>query len=268
MRNYRELTTEEVDRLRELYPVTPNRELAIIFDISLDSIIDHFAVPLGWKKDRKAVLVGNRGGRSLTDKEVQWIVRHYHNTRNADILQKYGIGESTLHRIARKYKLSKTKQFMRKMQRENSDMARMVGKQYGLYEELAEQMRRKLIAYRERGEYKPGSFLPGIGNKDRMTKRQRKAAMVKIHIKRNNTIKSERRRARWGMEGRTKMNIKAYGYSKIDHTKSVHRTLFRRKGYIIGRGSNIVYYDEETQRNAKMEANAHRYGLTIKDYNE
>ena len=77
MRNYRELTDEELLELERLYPVTPNRTLAKQFDISVDGLQDYVAYPRGWKKDRKSVLIGNRGGKSLTEKQEAWIMRHY-----------------------------------------------------------------------------------------------------------------------------------------------------------------------------------------------
>ena len=103
MRNYRELSDEEVQRLEQLYPVTPNRRLSQMFDVSVDAIQDHFARPRGWKKDQAAIKLATRGSyHQLTEREEQWIVRHYHNTRNGDIMAKYGIGESQLIRVRRK----------------------------------------------------------------------------------------------------------------------------------------------------------------------
>ena len=52
MRNYRELTPDEIDELGRLYPVTPNRLLCRKYGISLDSLMDNVAAPRGWKKDR------------------------------------------------------------------------------------------------------------------------------------------------------------------------------------------------------------------------
>lgn len=62
MRNYRDLSPSELNELISLYPTTTNRELSRRFDISVDAIQDHIAAVYGLKKDRKAVMVGNRGG--------------------------------------------------------------------------------------------------------------------------------------------------------------------------------------------------------------
>lgn len=55
-------------------------------------------------------------GRELTEKEIAWIIRHFKHTRNDEIMSKFGISHSTLHRIAREHGLKKTKQFMIKTQ--------------------------------------------------------------------------------------------------------------------------------------------------------
>lgn len=38
MRNYRDLTPHEVERLKDEYPITANRHLAIRYDVSIDGI--------------------------------------------------------------------------------------------------------------------------------------------------------------------------------------------------------------------------------------
>ena len=139
-RNYRELSTAEVGEIARLYPVTTNREIARMYDISVDALQDYLAYPNGWTKDRKAVLIGNRGGQSLTDKQVQWIVKHYQHTKNDDIMAKFGIGESTLHRIARKYGLKKSRQQQRKTQRNATCHAHEACRKYGVYEETRQRM--------------------------------------------------------------------------------------------------------------------------------
>lgn len=255
MRNYRELTTKEVEQLRELYPVTTNRELARMFDISLDSIQDRFAKPLGWKKDRNAVQIGSRGGKSLTEEQIQWIIKHYKHTKNRDILQRFDIGESQLHRVARKYGLSKSKQFSRKVQRENAEIGYAVCEEYGVYEQNAEYAREQWRLRKERGER--CGFKPGESNKDRMSPSKYKAMMERTHEKRRETIRKERMRIRWGMEQKTKV--------KLVHNRgrTCYRHLLKRKGYLVERGSRKVYFDDSTQRSAVMERRASTYGLTV-----
>lgn len=255
MRNYREMTDVEREQLRELYPVTTNRELSRIFDISVDAIIDRFAKPLGWQKDRKAVLIGRRGGKPLTEEQIQWLINHYRHTKNSVILVKFGIGESRLHRIARKYGLKKSKQFQRKVQRENVVKAGEVCEEYGVYEQNAEYAREQWRLLKERGETR--GFKRGESNKDRMSPRKFKQYMERIHEKRRETVRKERMRIRWGLEQHTNLKL------VHNRERSVYRHLLKRRGYLVERGCRIVYYTAETNRSAITEANAARHGLTV-----
>lgn len=263
MRNYRELTASEIGEIERLYTVTPNREIARRYDISVDALQDYIAYPRGWKKDRKAVLIGNRNGRSLTEKEVQWIVRHYRHTKNDDIMAKFGIGESSLHRVARKYGLTKSRQHMKKMQWNATCHAHEACRRYGIYEETAVRMKQEAEDRKARGERIPGSFMPGQSNRDRMSKKQFKECYERIHEKRRETIRKERLRIKWGLPQKTRLNLNYNGYTDKDRKRSIHRTLFRKCGYIVEYGGNDVYYDEHTDRRPKMEANAHKFGLRV-----
>ena len=138
MRNYRNLSHSELDELIYLYPTTTNRELSRRFDISVDAIQDKIAAVYGLKKDRKAVLFGNRAGHSLSEEDTDWIIKHYKHTKNAEIMARFNIGESTLHRCARKYGLKKSNVFMKKAQRENAENGYEVCLNNGVYEQNAE----------------------------------------------------------------------------------------------------------------------------------
>ena len=263
MRNYRELTQKEIGELEMLYPVTPNRMLARQYGISVDALQDYVAHPRGWKKDRKAVLIGNRGGKGLAEKQLAWLFKHYKHMKNDDIMAKLGIGESTLHRVARKYGLKKTKQFVRKTQRNATEHAYKVCRRYGVYEATAERMRRKLLDLSARGERIPGSFAPGVSNVQRLGRKRDRERIEKARQTRNETIRKERMRAKWDLPRITKMHILPYGYTAKRRQASLHRYLFRKKNYIVGRGDDCVYYDELTNRSMAMEANACKYGLKV-----
>ena len=104
MRNWRELSEDEIIKLKQLYPTTTNRELSKMFDISVDAIQDRFAYPNGWKKDNYKI--SNRKGVSLDEKAIKWIIKHFKHIPNYEIMDKFNIGESTLHRVAKKYGLN------------------------------------------------------------------------------------------------------------------------------------------------------------------
>lgn len=268
MRNYRELTDEELLELERLYPVTPNRTLAKQFDISVDGLQDYVAYPRGWKKNRKAVLIGNRDGRSLTEKQEGWIIRHYKNTKNSDIMEKFGIGEATLHRLARKHDLKKTKQFTKKMQAAATAAAYEDCRDYGVYEESSRRQKILAAERKARGERIPSSFMPGQSNKDRLSPKRFKECIAKSRAKRNESIRKDRIRIHFGLPQKLKMKLHYLGYSAVHRKKSIHRHLFRKHGYIVEYGDDTCYYTSETKRHPKMEKNAKKWGLKVEPWKE
>lgn len=267
-RNYRELSETEISEIAALYPVTTNREIARRYDISVDALQDYLAYPNGWKKDRKVIYIGNRGGRSLTEKEIAWICKHYQHTKNDDIIEKFGIGESTLHRLARKYGLKKSRQQQKKTQWNATCRAHEANKKYGVYEETRERMKKKMQEMSAKGERIPGSFMPGVSNLMRLGKKRNQERIAKAHAKRNETIRKERMRLNWGLPQKTRMRLSINGCSNRSRQKAIHRNVFRKYGYYCEWGEDTIYYDENTERRLKMEANAHLYGLTVEPWIE
>lgn len=72
----------------------------------------------------------------------------------------------------------------------------------------------------------------------------------------------------WGLPQQTRLNISYDGYTPRMRKKSIHRHLFRKHGYLVERGDDTVYYDNETDRRPKMEANAHKWGLTVEEWKD
>lgn len=266
-RNYRELTAVELGEIASLYPVTPNRDIARKYDISVDALVDYLAAPRGWKKDYKAVLIGSRGGHSLTEKQIAWIVKHYKHTKNADILAKFDIGETALHRIARKYGLKKTRQQMKKTQQDATSHAYEVCRKYGIYAELSERKKREFAERKARGEPHPGGFKKGVSNRDRLGPKRFKAFIEKAAASMRETRRKERMRMRWGLPQKTKLRLSLNGYTHKARKKACYRNCLRRKGYFCEWGEDTVYYDEHTQRSEKMEANAMKVGLRFEAIN-
>ena len=260
MRNYRELSDEEVQQLEQLYPVTPNRRLSQMFGVSVDAIVDHFARPRGWKKDQSAIKLAIRGSyHELTEREEQWIVRHYHNTRNGDIMTKYGIGESQLNRVRKKYGLKKTANFMRKMRREAVEHCVMAFREHGENKMAAERTRQQWAERKRIGDYGNVGFKKGESNKDRMSLRRYKAMLQKIHRTRNEAIRKDRIRIHFGLEPKTKL-VKHWD-GKRDWHKSHYRYKFRVFGYDVESDSNDIYYFPDTVRHPIMERNAQKWGI-------
>lgn len=267
MRNYKELTGQEIDELQRLYPVTPNRKLSLHFGISVDAIQDHFAGPLGWKKDQTAVKLGTRGTyHQLTDREERWIVNHYSNVKNADIISKYGISDSQLNTVRRKYNLKKSDRMMKRTRKEALKHALVAFREFGESERAAERARKAWVERKEKGDYGRVGFQKGESNKTRMSPKRYRRAIEKMQQTRNETIRRDRIRLHWGLEPKTKL-VKNWD-ANPDWHKRHYRYLMRKKNYIVDKGDNYAYYDDETQRSLIVEQRAARYGLTTLPSNE
>lgn len=271
MRNYMDLSPSELNELISLYPTTTNRELSRRFDISVDAIQDHVAAPRGLKKDRKAVLVGNRRGYSLSEEYTAWIIKHYKHTKNADIMDRFNIGESTLHRCARKHGLKKSKAFMKKTQRENAEKGYEVCLDHGVYESNAEYTRKQWEEWKKlprdqwpgRREGVKPQHQPGVSPR-RYNKRLKEG-----HEKRRQTVKRERARLVFGLEQKTSLNLT----KTMTHKMSAHKhAMIKFCNYFPDEEHPTwLFYDNETTRSARRESHAVELGLKVypsEDYTE
>lgn len=162
MRNYHELTEAEEQELERLYPVTPNALLSQQFQISVDAINVHFVRPLGWKKDHAAIKLATRGKyHQLTEREEQWIVRHYATTKNQDIMAKYNISTSQLNAVRKRHGLQKSPRMMKKWRREASEACSRAFRDHGEGEAAAERARQQWAERKATGDYGNVGFKRG-----------------------------------------------------------------------------------------------------------
>jgi hypothetical protein len=252
MRNFRELSSEEVEHLKALYPVTTTRELSKMFDISIESIHKK-AYKNGWKKDTSKVCIGNRNGHSLTENEIGYIIKHYKHTKNQDLMDRFGIGETQLYRIARLYSLKKSSQFINKTRKVALKAGTDVIMEYDLMPKgvLPESLRKYHYCRK------------GISNVKYFGRKKWDGIKIKIRNSINKTIRRERARITFGLPQKTKLKLTSSG----EKARS-HRHLFKKKGYIVGRGSTHIYWDDNTERSIYMEQNARQYGLIVEPYGQ
>lgn len=176
---------------------------------------------------------------TLTDKQEKWLIRHYLHTKNEEIALKLGISETAVHRFARALGLKKSRQYMVKCQRAAADAAK----------------RSHLInnTYPPKGYKIPGSekyqFKPGESCRDRLGPKREAKRIRKSTEARKQTYKSERARAVWGFEQRTKMRVIRQPRVKIQL-----RYYLKKRGYIVDDAASIVYYTEATKRGKRIEA--------------
>lgn len=267
MRNYRDLTPHEVERLKDEYPITANRRLAIRYGVSIDGI-SKLAKNLGWKKDRSSVCTGSGRDHTPTSEEEAWIVQHFPNTPNPEIMQRIDIAERTLYRIARRYGLKKDKRYLSRMRRANLKEASRKCKELGVYKENAERakimwQKTKVKPREEWPGYKPGLKpwqQPG------MTRRK----YVQGRQKAEETMRHQRKMERFRIISGEKQQTKLKVCKNITRRASIHKYMMIKDcNYFAIEGEvNTICYDEQTRRSMKREATARRLGLKVEAADE
>lgn len=187
-------------------------------------------------------------GKELTEKDLTWIICHFKHTRNDEIMSKFGISHSTLHRIAREHRLNKTRQFMKKTQDEA--------------QRAAAESHRKNGTYPPKGFQIPNrnSFPAGQSNRDRLSPKRYAECQKKRRDSWRETYDRDKSRSLvWGFEQRTKFRFVKQSRSKISC-----RYNLRKRGYIESPDDhNLYFYLNEEMRRPIIERNARKLGIRI-----
>ena len=188
----------------------------------------------------------------LTPKQEAWMRKHFCHTKNDDICARFGWSASTMHRFARRLGLKKTRQFMKKCQETTWKAAWESNHRNGTFPPKG-----FIIPRSEEFRFKPG-------HKESEAKKRKRLA--KSVATRRQTIKEERARANWGFPQLTKLRV-----IRQPQLAVTIRHYLRKHGYIIPRGSMVVYYDENTDRCPNIEArrmgDKHYIAFTFKPLN-
>lgn len=184
----------------------------------------------------------------LTDKQEAWLTKHFKHTKNEDIAKQLNISYRTVTRLARRRGLEKSKQFLKKCQREAADKANISNRINGTYPPKGYR-----IPNREKSYFKKGERTV-----DRIGEKREAERVAKSAESRRKTLKLEKARALFGLPQQTKLQV-------VKHPRQQIQMRYRLKqlGYIIERGGCIAYYDENTQRHLGIESKP-RTGFTFK----
>lgn len=165
--------------------------------------------------------------------KVERLRKMFKNTPNDVIMEKLDISFSTLHRTARALGLTKTKQFMRKCQRNAADKARDSHIINGTFP--------------PKGYIIPGSeenrFKAGVTNEQRLGARKNRKRIEKSAESRRQTWKEERARRRFGLPQQTNLRVRNYGRKM--HVEAYY---LRKRGYTVDYPSFTAWWDESTNR--------------------
>lgn len=183
-----------------------------------------------------------------TEEQLRWLAGNYHCTRNAELCAALGIGDSLLHRLARRLGLRKSEEFMRLTQAETARAAQLTGRATGRFRRQSEAMKGHCPEHLRAYKFKPG-------NKPRVPPE----AQARRVEKWKETLKTERRRVLFGLPQRTRMRVVAQSRGKV-----CYRYNMRRRGYVELPGEkNVLRYPSEDMRRPLAEAGAARHGIKI-----
>lgn len=198
---------------------------------------------------------------TLTDRQQRWLVAHFKHTKNDEIMAKLGLSHSTLHRFARELGLKKTRQFMAKMQANAS----AAGAEAIANETPEQKERRRQQANQNRNPDR--SFKAGRYALENKTAKERAAINEKRRKSWLKTRKEDEMRLNWGLPLQTKFRFARHTDPKKNRRLMCIRNYFKTRGYIFTQRSGMIaYYTAETKRSAKVEAEATKLGMLIREY--
>ena len=183
----------------------------------------------------------------LTEKQEVWFRKHFKHTQNKEIAERLNISLRSVSRLASRMGLKKTKQYLRKCQLESTKHMNEYNRINGTYPPKGYKIPRG-----EEFRFKKGERpIDRIGAKREADRISRSAAS------RRKTFQLEKARALYGIPQQTKLQVVKHPRKQI-----LLRYYLRKLGYIIERGSNVVYYNSETKRSQELESRP-RTGFTF-----
>lgn len=185
----------------------------------------------------------------LTEEQRQWLTIHYADTSNADCAAYCGCGWRTIVRKARAMGLRKSREFMVAASLRGVETMRSMNKGEG------NQGKVNLLKYGV-----PYRFKKGENYKNRCAEEKWAEMHRKARDTRNETIRRDRIRIKWGFEQKTKLRL-----VQQPRQWCTYRYTMGKRGYIVERGSRVICYNENTNRSATVEKNAQAAGLIIKE---
>lgn len=184
----------------------------------------------------------------LTTQQEKWLANNFADTSNAECAIHLHCGWRTVVRKARAMGLVKSREFMERSWRKGVETMRILNNGEG------NQGKVNLLKYGV-----PYRFKKGENYKNRCTEEQWAEMHRKAREARNETIRRDRIRIKWGFEQKTKLRL-----VQQPRQWRTYRYTMGKRGYIVERGSRVICYDENTNRSAFVEKNAQQAGLIIK----
>ena len=181
---------------------------------------------------------------TLTPEQEGWLVKHFRHTRNDEIGERLGISQSSLHRFARELGLTKTRQFMRKVQRNAADKAKESHLRNGTYPPKGYRIPRS----------EEFQFKAGVTPVERLGKRRERKRIERSAESLRKTRREEKARMLFGVPRKTRLRV-----VREPRGKTCQRWYLKKRGYILDERDLIAYWTEETRRATILEGKPRRW---------
>lgn len=219
-----------------------------------------------------------RGGKNhrvviLNEEQEAWLVKWYPVTENKRLAKAMGVGMETMRNYAHRLGVKgKSEAGMAAIHKRQGKAAAKTNERNGCYDRkrgkpVSEATRQGL--QKRWQDVREGRRLSPI---EELKRRDPKAYAENMRLKseqRKEMIRKEQRRMVYGMERKTKLKIVVL--KKYTRSQTHHRHSALQRGYLLDMdcsegqpGRYVIYYDDETQRSAKFEANCIKDGFTFK----
>ena len=210
--------------------------------------------------------------RVLNDEQREWLCRWFPVIENKRLAKAMGISLYKLHCFARELGLTKSEAGWRAIKRRQTKAMVKTNRKNGCYDRKRGHppSEATLQGSRRRWEeYRQGLRESTYGTIRRTDPKRYQAVMKKRSESRREMIRKEKRRIIYGMERKT--NLKVVVMKPYTRSQLAHRCNALRRGYLLDEdcsegkpGRYVIYYDGDTMRSAKFEANCIKDGFTIK----
>jgi hypothetical protein len=208
----------------------------------------------------------------LNDEQRAWLCRWFPVTENNRLAKAMGICLHTLHCFARDLNLTKSEAGLRAIRRRQTKAMVKTNNRNGCYDRKRGHppSAATMEGNRRRWEeYHQGLRESTYETLKRTDPKRYQAVREKRSQNRREMIAKEKRRIIYGLERKT--NLKTVVMTPYTRSQTHHRHNALKRGYLLDvdcsegqPGRYVIYYDGETQRSAKFEANCIKDGFTFK----
>lgn len=180
----------------------------------------------------------------LSDKQLDYLVKHFKCMDNEYLCMQLGISIGTLYKFVHRFGLKKSKAHKHQMICEASAAAKAVHLKYGTHPPKGYRIPRS----------EEFQFKPGVKSVDRWGRKKERERIQHAVEGRRRTYINEKMRVMRGLPQQTKLKIRSQPRQRI-----LDRSYLKKRGYILDEVNIIAYWTPETRRATRLEAAPRRF---------